>query len=741
MSAPDSHILISVVVPCKNDSRFLDTNLESILGQDYPHIECIVVDGGSTDATLDLLQQYGDRIRWVSQPDRGAFDAINRGWQLATGNVLTWLNADDFWEPGAASAVVEFLKHHPDVDVVYGTAGVVDELGRECGSMVPRHWDLEHALLFCDHIIFQPASFMRRGVLARVNWLYPAWCHDHDLWLRIARAGGTFAVMPRRLAVDRLRFGNLGSVAELVIPHKIALTKRFFDEPTLPEHLRRLKRRSISNSYLRGVDYLQPGGRGHVLWGLALVSRALVADPTNTGAFVERAFRPVRGRLGHLASTSLRLCARTWAVMRGAVKQLLTPWRSGSVVQQRLAILERQVADAAMIHVRESQAAREALDRIEAGVIRPLEARLAQLTAAIEQSSASVLHVSASLKPLSARIDQMSTAVPILAERIERNTRVSDVLLSLSRNDRTAAVSDSSDGSLALASLPDVYGSPPSLRRIPGWHTYWGIDQGDRLMQQRMTRWSSLDRPVLMRWLTDLLVVIYPGNELSRVLFLTGIFEPNELLWVSQNLGDGMTMLDVGAHMGMYTLLASRLAGESGVVVSIEPSSREFQRLTAHVGLNGLGNVRCSQEAVSDTCGEAMLKIAWEWNSGHNTIGAFFDESVREDRQERVRTRTIDAIVAAEALSRVDVIKIDVEGHEVRVLSGAADTLQRFRPKIILEVFGEALLRQNASVDGVLAELDRYGYVVHEFSESTGEPVPLSRVVDNRSRNLVAIPK
>ncbi|HET9387319.1 MAG TPA: glycosyltransferase, partial [Gemmatimonadales bacterium] len=119
---------VSVVVPCKNDARYLTANLESILSQDYPHVECIVVDGGSSDATVDLLKQYGDRIRWVSEPDRGAFDAINRGWKLSTGDILAWLNADDLWEPGAVRAAVETFEKKRDVDVVYGTARVVDEL-------------------------------------------------------------------------------------------------------------------------------------------------------------------------------------------------------------------------------------------------------------------------------------------------------------------------------------------------------------------------------------------------------------------------------------------------------------------------------------------------------------------------------------------------------------------------------------------------------------------------------------
>src|SRR5262245_16619922 len=151
----ESGVLVSVVVPCKNDAAYLPSALDSILGQDYPNIECIVVDGGSTDSTLELLARYGDRVAWVSGPDRGAFDAINHGWKLSKGSILAWLNADDLWEAGAVRTAVAFLRDRPDVDVVYGTAGVVDSVGRILGDLVPRAWDLEHALRHCDHIIFQ----------------------------------------------------------------------------------------------------------------------------------------------------------------------------------------------------------------------------------------------------------------------------------------------------------------------------------------------------------------------------------------------------------------------------------------------------------------------------------------------------------------------------------------------------------------------------------------------------------
>src|SRR5262252_2322591 len=142
--------------------------------------------------------------------------------------------------------------------------------------------------------------------------------------------------------------------------------------------------------------------------------------------------------------------------------------------------------------------------------------------------------------------------------------------------------------------LGEVYGAPPALHPIPGWTTYWGVDnRSEPFRRARAEIWSSLKKPVLMRWLADLTVMIWPGNELSRVLFLTGTFEPNELTWMSRTLTKGMTVIDIGAQMGMYTLTAAKLVGESGVVVAVEPSSREFQRLTFHVTVNDLRNVRC----------------------------------------------------------------------------------------------------------------------------------------------------
>jgi glycosyltransferase involved in cell wall biosynthesis len=151
---------VSVVVPTKNAAEYLVVVLDSILSQDYPNIECIVVDGGSTDYTHDILVSYGDRITWTSRPDRGSFDAINRGWQLSKGQILAWLNVDDGWTPGAVAAAVKCFQDNPEADVIYGDCVIVDADGQRLEERRrPREWDLRYAVERCYHIIDQPAAF------------------------------------------------------------------------------------------------------------------------------------------------------------------------------------------------------------------------------------------------------------------------------------------------------------------------------------------------------------------------------------------------------------------------------------------------------------------------------------------------------------------------------------------------------------------------------------------------------
>ena len=274
--------LVSVVIPCLNRASFLVPTIESVLQQDYPHIECIVVDGGSTDGTIEILKSYGDRIKWVSEPDNGHADAINKGWKMSQGEILAWLNADDVWTvPDAVREVTAYLQAHPEVDVAYGDCGSIDTEGNVIGMSHLHEWDLEYAVEHCDHCIPQPAAFIRRGILEKVGWLDTDFYQkkDHELWLRIGLVG-KIQHFPILVAHAR-KIRGLSFEGKSAAPACIQLTKKFFSLPDVPQSLQERKRRALSNSYVTGMHYAFVGGRHwQLIWTYAF--RAAMTDLSNT---------------------------------------------------------------------------------------------------------------------------------------------------------------------------------------------------------------------------------------------------------------------------------------------------------------------------------------------------------------------------------------------------------------------------------------------------------------------------
>jgi FkbM family methyltransferase len=240
-------------------------------------------------------------------------------------------------------------------------------------------------------------------------------------------------------------------------------------------------------------------------------------------------------------------------------------------------------------------------------------------------------------------------------------------------------------------------------------------------------------------WLDGLVVHAYPGNEISRAIFLTGCYEPNEFCWLDRILGPGMVLIDVGANFGLYTLFASRKVGNRGTVVAIEPSSREFQRLKANVEANALSNVRLLQVAVSDRRGQAKLTVATEEKSGHNTLGAFGYDSVVPEDKVSVRTERLDDLVQEEGLQRVDVVKMDIEGAELFALRGAAEILARFQPVLLLELSDRTLAQQGCTSEQVWEFLSERRYRIYSFADDTGECVPAQQKHYFDSQNMIAV--
>lgn len=178
---------VSIVTPCFNAARFIAETIESVLAQDYPAIEYLIMDGGSTDGTLEILRRYEGRLAWRSEPDRGQADAINRGFALTHSEIFAFLNADDMFLPGAVARAVEGFADNPAAAVIYGGAWHVDEQGRPIARYPVEPFEPHKLARRC--ILCQPAAFIRREAFAACGGLDARlrFALDYDLWIRLAR--------------------------------------------------------------------------------------------------------------------------------------------------------------------------------------------------------------------------------------------------------------------------------------------------------------------------------------------------------------------------------------------------------------------------------------------------------------------------------------------------------------------------------------------------------------------------
>lgn len=181
-------MLISIVTPSYNQGRYIEETIQSVLSQGYPQIEYLIFDGGSTDQTLDILHKYEHRLAgWVSEKDQGQTDAINKGFAKANGEVLAWLNSDDTYEPGAISAVIDYLQQNPEVGMVYGDCNYINETGKVIGKFNAAQTSYRLLRRGYTHIP-QQTMFFRAELWKEVGPLDPSFyfAMDYDLWTRLA---------------------------------------------------------------------------------------------------------------------------------------------------------------------------------------------------------------------------------------------------------------------------------------------------------------------------------------------------------------------------------------------------------------------------------------------------------------------------------------------------------------------------------------------------------------------------
>jgi glycosyltransferase involved in cell wall biosynthesis len=178
--------IVTVVTPSYNQGRFIRETIDSVLAQDYPHVEYLVVDGGSSDETLDILRSYGSRLSWISEPDTGQAHAINKGWKQAKGDIVAWLNSDDVYLPGAVRKAVDAFARHQDAGVIYGEAFYIDEVGHRIKRYPTEGFSHQRLIDLC--YICQPAAFFRRSVVKDLGFLNDQlhYCMDYELLIRIS---------------------------------------------------------------------------------------------------------------------------------------------------------------------------------------------------------------------------------------------------------------------------------------------------------------------------------------------------------------------------------------------------------------------------------------------------------------------------------------------------------------------------------------------------------------------------
>jgi glycosyltransferase involved in cell wall biosynthesis len=205
---------ISVVTACLNSAATIEEALESVRSQGYPRVEHVVVDGGSTDGTVEILAR-SEGVRYVSEPDDGRVDAVNKGIAMATGEVIAWLNADDRYHPGTLRAVGQAFAADRSATWVTGYCDIIDHRGVEIRRAVTayKNWLLRrwsYPLYLTQNFVSDPATFVRRGVLDEVGPLDPRYpvAHDYDLWLRVGRSHRP-VVLPRTLSSFRMTDGTL----------------------------------------------------------------------------------------------------------------------------------------------------------------------------------------------------------------------------------------------------------------------------------------------------------------------------------------------------------------------------------------------------------------------------------------------------------------------------------------------------------------------------------------------------
>jgi GT2 family glycosyltransferase len=270
--------LVSIITPSFNQASYLEQTIQSVLNQDHADIEYLVIDGGSNDGSADIIKKYAPRLAyWISEKDSGQADAINKGMARAKGEIVAWLNSDDYYLPGAVTAAVKAFDENPETVLVYADMLAVDEHGQTFNTLLYRQLTLEDLLSF--QIIGQPAVFMRRAAFEKAGGLDLSYHFllDHHLWIRIA-AQGHILHIPQTWAAARYHAAAKNRAQAAAFGQEAFRILEFVERDNyLALTLAKTKRRATASAHRVDARYLLDGGQPAA--SLAAWTRAFILHP------------------------------------------------------------------------------------------------------------------------------------------------------------------------------------------------------------------------------------------------------------------------------------------------------------------------------------------------------------------------------------------------------------------------------------------------------------------------------
>jgi len=187
---------ISIVTPSYNQAQFLERTILSVLNQNYPNLEYIIIDGGSTDGSVEIIKRYEKYLTyWVSEKDKGQTDAINKGFQRSTGKIIAWLNSDDTYLPETFYKIMKSFKQNPEADLIFGNIYFVNEHDKKIGELKFTEFDFE-TLIYEGGNLHQTGTFWTRKIYEKVGGLDADYkfCMDYDFFCRVANAGKLYHI-------------------------------------------------------------------------------------------------------------------------------------------------------------------------------------------------------------------------------------------------------------------------------------------------------------------------------------------------------------------------------------------------------------------------------------------------------------------------------------------------------------------------------------------------------------------